>query len=109
MAAILGYAELMQERFYEPQDPKSLDALARIRSNGTRLLGLINGVLDIAKIEAGQFNLNLAEYALENVECPLARQVLRKPVPRPRGAKPASRGYLLRAKSSSSPPVVRGV
>jgi len=67
LAASLGYAELMQEGFYEPQGPKSLHALARIRSNGTHLLGLINGVLDIAKIESGQFNLNLTEYALENV------------------------------------------
>src|SRR5215510_4286796 len=67
LAAILGYAELMQEGFYEPQGPKSSDALTRIRSNGKHLLGLINTVLDIAKIESGQFNLNLSEYALENV------------------------------------------
>jgi signal transduction histidine kinase/putative methionine-R-sulfoxide reductase with GAF domain len=67
LAAILGYAELMQEGFYEPQGPKSLDALTRIRSNGKHLLGLINTVLDIAKIESGQFSLNLSEYALENV------------------------------------------
>jgi signal transduction histidine kinase len=67
LAAILGYAELMQEGFYEPQGPKSLDALSRIRSNGKHLLGLINTVLDIAKIESGQFSLNLGEYALENV------------------------------------------
>ena len=67
LAAILGYAELIQEGFYEPQGPKSLDALGRIRSNGKHLLGLINTVLDIAKIESGQFKLNLAEYALENV------------------------------------------
>src|SRR5262245_44478887 len=67
LAAILGYAELMQEGFYEPQGPKSLAALSRIRSNGKHLLGLINTVLDIAKIESGQFNLNLSEYALENV------------------------------------------
>src|SRR5215471_11978755 len=67
LAAILGYAELMQEGFYEPQGPKSLDALTRIRSNGKHLLGLINTVLDIAKIESGQFSLNLAEYALENI------------------------------------------
>jgi signal transduction histidine kinase len=67
LAAILGYAELMQEGFYEPQGPKSLDVLARIRSNGKHLLGLINTVLDIAKIESGQFSLNMAEYAIESV------------------------------------------
>ena len=67
LAAILGYAELMQEGFYEPLGQKSLDALTRIRSNGKHLLNLINTVLDIAKIEAGQFSLNLAEYALSNV------------------------------------------
>jgi signal transduction histidine kinase len=67
LAAILGYAELMQEGFYEPQGTKSLDALTRIRSNGKHLLGLINAVLDIAKIESGQFTLNMAEYAIESV------------------------------------------
>jgi len=67
LAAILGYAELMQEGFYEPLGQKSLDALTRIRSNGKHLLGLINTVLDIAKIESGQFTLNMAEYALESV------------------------------------------
>jgi signal transduction histidine kinase/CRP-like cAMP-binding protein len=67
LAAILGYAELIQEGFYEPQGPKSLDALTRIRSNGKHLLGLINTVLDIAKIESGQFTLNMNEYAIESV------------------------------------------
>ena len=67
LAAILGYAELIQEGFYGPLPEKSLDALTRIRSNGKHLLGLINTVLDIAKIEFGQFSLNLGEYALENV------------------------------------------
>jgi signal transduction histidine kinase len=67
LAAILGYAELIQEGFYEPQGPKSLDALTRIRSNGKHLLGLINTVLDIAKIESGQFTLNMVEYAIESV------------------------------------------
>jgi signal transduction histidine kinase len=67
LAAILGYAELMQEGFYEPLGQKSLDALTRIRSNGKHLLGLINTVLDIAKIESGQFTLSMAEYAIESV------------------------------------------
>jgi len=67
LAAVLGYAELMQEGFYGALSEKSTDALTRIRSNGKHLLGLINTVLDIAKIESGQFSLNLSEYAIENV------------------------------------------
>jgi signal transduction histidine kinase len=67
LAAILGYAELMQEGFYGALSEKSTSALTRIRSNGKHLLGLINTVLDIAKIESGQFSLNLGEYAIESV------------------------------------------
>src|SRR5262249_52778153 len=46
---------------------KSLDTLTRIHSNGKHLLGLINTVLDIAKIESGQFTLNMSEYGIESV------------------------------------------
>src|SRR5262249_56193113 len=67
VGGIVGYAELMQEGFYEPLGSKSLDALTRIRANGKHLLGLINTVLDIAKIESGQFTLNMAEYAIASV------------------------------------------
>jgi signal transduction histidine kinase len=67
LAAILGYAELMEEGIYEPLGQQSLAALGRIRSNGKHLLGLINTVLDIAKIESGQFSLNMAEYAMAGV------------------------------------------
>jgi signal transduction histidine kinase len=67
LAAMLGYAELIQEGLYGPLPEKALDALARIRTNGKHLLGLINTVLDIAKIESGQFSLNLTEYALDMV------------------------------------------
>jgi signal transduction histidine kinase len=57
-----------------------MDALTRIRSNGKHLLGLINTVLDIAKIESGQFTLNMAEFAMESVVETVA---LRHQVPRP--------------------------
>jgi signal transduction histidine kinase/putative methionine-R-sulfoxide reductase with GAF domain len=67
LAAMLGYAELMEEGIYEPLGQQSLAALARIRSNGKHLLGLINTVLNIAKIESGQFTLNIAEYSIEGV------------------------------------------
>jgi signal transduction histidine kinase len=67
LAAILGYAELMQEGFLGPLPDKAKATLARMQANGKHLLGLINSVLDISKIEAGQFKLNLAEYALDGM------------------------------------------
>jgi len=67
LAAMLGYAELLQEGIYGVQPEKSLPILTRIRSNGKHLLGLINTVLDISKIEAGQFKLNIGEYAMGSI------------------------------------------
>jgi signal transduction histidine kinase len=64
LAAMLGYAELLKEGIYGALPERATPILERIESNGKHLLGLINTVLDISKIEAGQFKLNLAEYAL---------------------------------------------
>ena len=65
--AILGYAELILDNVYGDTPEKMREVLDRIQRNGKHLLGLINDVLDLSKIEAGQLNLSLADYSLKEV------------------------------------------
>src|SRR5947207_1699593 len=62
--AILGYAELMLDSIYGEPTEKMRTVLERLQSNGRHLLGLINDVLDLSKIEAGQLTLSLNDYSL---------------------------------------------
>jgi len=52
MAAILGYADRMLEPDQQPSD--RLDCVTTIRRNSEHLLTLINDILDLSKIEAGE-------------------------------------------------------
>jgi len=65
--AILGYTELVLDGVYGQISEKMRDVLQRVESNGKHLLGLINDVLDLSKIEAGQLALSLAPYSLKDV------------------------------------------
>jgi signal transduction histidine kinase len=65
--AILGYTELILDNIYGDTPEKMRGVLKRIESNGKHLLGLINDVLDLSKIEAGQLALSLANYSLKDV------------------------------------------
>jgi signal transduction histidine kinase len=65
--AILGFSELMLDGIYGEPSEKMRSALERIQRNGRHLLGLINDVLDLSKIEAGQLQLSLADYSVEEL------------------------------------------
>jgi len=60
--AILGYTQLMQR---EPRlQPEQRDAVTAINASGRHLLGLINEILDLSKIEAGRMELNPTDFDL---------------------------------------------
>jgi signal transduction histidine kinase len=65
--AILGYTELILDGVYGEMPEKARSVLDRVQRNGRHLLGLINDVLDLSKIEAGQLILALTDYSLKNV------------------------------------------
>jgi signal transduction histidine kinase len=65
--AILGYTELILDNIYGETPEKMREVLERLHANGKHLLGLINDVLDLSKIEAGQLTLSLADYSLKDV------------------------------------------
>ena len=64
---MLGFSELLLDGLYGPLPEKAMDVVNRIQKDGKHLLGLINDVLDISKIEAGQLTLSLSDYSLANV------------------------------------------
>jgi GAF domain-containing protein len=65
--AILGYTELIQDGIYGDTPARISEVLERVEQSGRHLLGLINAVLDLSKIEAGQLILALADYSIADV------------------------------------------
>ena len=55
--AIIGYSEILQENAADKDDKESIEDLEKISSAGRHLLGLINNILDLSKIEAGKMDI----------------------------------------------------
>ena len=65
--AVLGYTEMLLDGVYGEVAGEAHEILEYIQSNGEHLLALINDVLDLSKIEAGQLTLTLDDYAVQSV------------------------------------------
>ena len=63
--AIIGFSEVMESGLFGPLGSERYLEYARdIHSSGSYLLGVINDILDMSKIEAGQFNMDREEIEL---------------------------------------------
>jgi signal transduction histidine kinase len=65
--AILGYTELILDEIYGGVPDKIREVLERVQNSGRHLLGLINDVLDLSKVEAGQLTLSLNDYSMKDI------------------------------------------
>lgn len=64
MAAILGFAENLSETVHRPEN---INAVETIRRNGEHLLGVLNDILDLSKIEAGRLEIEQIRFSLPDL------------------------------------------
>jgi signal transduction histidine kinase len=62
--AIIGFSQVLRERMFGELNEKQEEYLDDILSSGNHLLSLINDVLDLSKVEAGQVELEVVPFSL---------------------------------------------
>ncbi len=62
--AIIGFSQVLRQRLFGEINEKQEEYLDDILSSGNHLLSLINDVLDLSKVEAGQVELEVAAFSL---------------------------------------------
>ena len=62
--AILGFSQVLREQMFGELNEKQAEYLDDILASGHHLLALINDVLDLSKVEAGQIELEVAPFSL---------------------------------------------
>jgi signal transduction histidine kinase/CheY-like chemotaxis protein len=65
--AIIGYSEMLIEDAEDAGDDAAIQDLEKIQTAGKHLLGLINEVLDLSKIEAGKVELYLETFDVQSL------------------------------------------
>ncbi len=67
LSAIIGYSEMLVEEAADLEQTNLIPDLEKIHSAGKHLLGLINDILDLSKIEAGKMDLYIEEFSLDEL------------------------------------------
>jgi signal transduction histidine kinase len=65
--AVIGFSEVLSDQMFGELNAKQLEYLGDITSSGRHLLALINDILDLSKVEAGQMELQPSWFSLHQV------------------------------------------
>jgi signal transduction histidine kinase len=65
--AVIGFSEVLQDRLFGELNEKQAEYINDIHTSGRHLLGLINDILDLSKIEAGRMELQVSSFGLAGV------------------------------------------
>ncbi|MGH7623350.1 MAG: PAS domain-containing sensor histidine kinase, partial [Gemmatimonadaceae bacterium] len=96
--AIGGYAQLIEGGVYGPVNPEQIQAIGRIMRGQRHLLGLINAVLNLARVESGRTEFTVADLPLGDIVGELA--VMIEP-------QMAAKGLVYRVQLPDDVPIVR--
>jgi signal transduction histidine kinase len=67
LTSVIAYAELLDDREHRLDEGQRGEFLVRLRSEAQRLLGLIEDILDLSRIESGKLTLRRTTVSLESV------------------------------------------
>jgi len=65
--SIIGFSDILFERVFGELNERQLKYVSNISTSGKHLLGLINDILDLSKVEAGKMELHYSEFSIDSV------------------------------------------
>lgn len=71
--AVIGFSDIVRQKLYGEQSPRYDEYVADIHSSATHLLGIIDDILDLARVEANRIGLNESDIDLAETAAVCAR------------------------------------
>jgi signal transduction histidine kinase len=65
--AVIGFSEILLGKYFGELNDKQQEYVSDIHRSGKHLLALINDVLDVSKIEAGELELNITQFNIHQL------------------------------------------
>ncbi|SMF20888.1 Signal transduction histidine kinase [Alteromonadaceae bacterium Bs31] len=73
--SVIGFSRILLKDFGEGRNPRGYRAVEAIFRNSTHLLGLINDILDLSRIEAGRMSINKSDFFISELVSEVKHQL----------------------------------